>query len=245
MEELVLAEGLNLFVNPVLQSVIPLGNCRSDGILLAEFFDTNRVSGIFFCKCDNFGVVVSPSHAGAIFEGGLRCCIGVELLELDLRLVLGEIGLSSGTGDYDNLIIFTDLVQGGNHVIFMRYDAKCYIHVRKGEINLLCSLISYREVCKDQVNLTGLKVLNTGSCFGRYVVDLNTEVFAELVTEVYVIALVLTILINISERSLIGKYTDVDLTGFLDLIKSSEACIRSCCIGRLVSCSGAVAASGK
>ena len=111
----------------------------------------------------------------------------------------------------------------------MRYNAKRNIHVRKRKINLLCSLRSNREVCKYDIDFTCLKILYSARSFGRYIVDLYSEVFSDPLRKVYIISLILSVLINISERVLIGKYTDVDLSVSLDLIKCPVYLVCICC----------------
>ncbi len=102
MEEVLGAEVLQVLVDPVQQAFVALGNSRSDGVGVAQLLNADNVFGASLVgEGDNLGVVICPNSIGVVFECGLSCSVGVVLLELEVLVVLGEVGLGSGAGDYD------------------------------------------------------------------------------------------------------------------------------------------------
>ena len=83
-------------------------------------------------------------------------CVRIKLLKLDVRLIFFQISLCSSSGNYDYLIICSNLIQTLDYIIFVRYHAECYVHVWKCKIYFFCTLVCYGKVCKDNVYLSGL-----------------------------------------------------------------------------------------
>ena len=99
VEEVFRAEVLQVLVDPVQQAFVALGNSRSDGVGVAQLLNADNVLGAsLVSEGDNLGVVICPNSVGVVFECGLSCSVGVVLLELEVLVVLGEIGLGGGAG---------------------------------------------------------------------------------------------------------------------------------------------------
>ena len=173
MEEVFFAQGLDLVVQPVQQGGVALGDGGGDGVRAAQRGDAHHIAGIFNGEGDDFGVVVSPCHAISVFKGGLGFGVGVVLLQLDLGVVLFQIGFGGGAGDHDDLVVSADLVQGRDHRVLGGNDAQRHVHIRKGEVHFLRPLGGDGEVGKDNVHLAGLQILNAVGSLGGDVVDLH------------------------------------------------------------------------
>ena len=93
MEEVLGAEVLQVLVDPVQQAFVALGNSRSDSVGVAQLLNADNVFGASLVgEGDNLGVVICPNSIGIVFECGLSCSVGVVLLELEVLVVLGEVG---------------------------------------------------------------------------------------------------------------------------------------------------------
>lgn len=124
MEEVFRAEVLQVLVNPVQQAFVALGNSRSDGVGVAQLLNADNVFGASLVgKGDNLGVVIRPNSIGVVFECGLSCGVGVVLLELEVLVVLGKVGLGSGAGDYDYRAV-ANLVEVGNNLVLVGNNAQ-------------------------------------------------------------------------------------------------------------------------
>ena len=235
MEEILIAQRLDLVVQPVQQSGVALGDGGGDGVRAAQRGDAYHIAGIFNGESDDFGVVVSPCHAVAVFEGGLGFGVGVVLLQLDLGVVLFQIGLGGGAGDHDDLIVSANLVQRRDHRVLGGDNAQRHVHIRKGEVHFLRPLGGDGEVGEDDVHLAGLQILNAVGGLSGDVVDLHAQVFADAVAEVHVIALILAVLVHVAEGALVGEYADVDGAAGLDLLQRTERALVCGCVrfGRL------------
>ena len=241
MEEVFFAQGLDLVVQPVQQGGVSLGDGGGDGVRAAQRGDAHHIAGIFNGEGDDFGVVVSPCHAISVFKGGLGFGVGVVLLQLDLGVVLFQIGFGGGAGDHDDLVVSADLVQGRDHRVLGGNDAQRHVHIRKGEVHFLRPLGGDSEVGKDNVHLAGLQILNAVGSLGGDVVDLHAQVFADAVGEVHVIALILAVLVNVAEGALVGEYADVDGAAGLDFLQRAESALACRCVsgfGRLCAAAG-------
>ena len=219
MEELFVREGLDLVIDPVQQGLIPLGDCRGDGILAAEGRDSYRISRILQRIGDDFRVVIGPGSGIPVFQRVLRIRVGVILLKSDLRVVLDQVVLCSGAGNDDHLIICAELRQVSDHSAVGRNDAQRDVHVRQGKIDLFRAFRCDREVCQNDIDLACLKIFHPVRRLCGYIIDLQAEILSDPVSEVNVIALVLTVFIHISEGILVRKDADIDGSAFLDLVK--------------------------
>ena len=247
MEEILACKRLDLVVYPVKQCGITLWNCRSYSILAAQWRNTYNITGIFDSIRYYFGVIISPRYTGTVLERSLCGCICVKLLKLDIGIVLFKIGLCSGTWYNDDLIVCAYLRQIGDHVTFGRYNTQSYIHVRKRKVYFLCSLFCYGKVCKYYIYLTGLKILNSACCLGWYIIDVYSQILSDPLCEIYIVSLILTVLIYISERILVWEYTDVYAACGLDLIKCSVHLVCGFCTWCvcLINYAASVSASAK
>ena len=235
VEEVFLAQGLDLVVQPVQQGGVALGDGGGNGVRAAQRGDADHIAGIFNGEGDDFGVVVGPGHAVAVFEGGLGFGVSVVLLQLDLGVVLFQIGLGGGAGDHDDLIVSADLVQRRDHRVLGRDNAQRHVHIRKGEVHFLCPLRGDGEVGEDNVHLAGLQILNAVGGLSGDVVDLHAQVFADAVAEVHVIALILAVLVHVAEGALVGEHANVDGAAGFDLLQRTEGTLVCGCVrfGRL------------
>ena len=235
VEEILIAQRLDLVVQPVQQGGVALGDGGGDGVRAAQRGDAYHIAGILNGESDNFGVVVSPCHAISVFKGGLGFGVSVVLLQLDLGVVLFQIGLGGGAGDHDDLIVSANLVQRRDHCVLGRDNAQRHVHIRKGKVHFLRPLRGDGEVGEDDVHLAGLQILNAVGGLGGDVVDLHAKIFADAVAEVHVIALILAVLVHVAEGALVGEYADVDGAAGLDLLQRTERALVCGCVrfGRL------------
>ena len=93
MEELLRAQGLDLVVDPVKQRGVALRYCGSNGVLVAQLRNTYFIARILQCECDNLSVVIRPCDAVTVLQSILRGCVGVILLQRDIRIVIDQVGL--------------------------------------------------------------------------------------------------------------------------------------------------------
>ena len=240
MEEVFLAQGLDLVVQPVQQGGVALGDGGGDGVRAAQRGDAHHIAGILNGESDDFGVVVGPGHAVAVFKGGLGFGVGVVLLQLDLGVVLFQIGLGGGAGDHDDLIVSANLVQRRDHRVLGGNDAQRHVHIGKGEVHFLRPLGGDGEVGENDIHLAGLQILNAVGGLGGDVVDLYAQILPDAVGEVYVIALVLAVLVHIAEGALVGEHANVDGAAGLDLLQRAERALVCGCVrfGRLCAAAG-------
>ena len=91
-----LAQALDLVVDPVQQGGVALAHSGGDGILAAQRGDAHRVAGVLLCKSDDLGVVVGPCSAIAVFQRVLGGRIGIILLQGNVGIFLGQVGLGGG-----------------------------------------------------------------------------------------------------------------------------------------------------
>ena len=104
MEEALFAQALDLVVDPVQQGGVALAHSGGNGILAAQRGDADCVAGVLLCKSDDLGVVVGPCYAIAVFQRVLGGCIGIILLQGNVGIFLGQVGLGGGAGlDGDGL----------------------------------------------------------------------------------------------------------------------------------------------
>ena len=240
VEEILIAQRLDLVVQPVQQGGVALGDGGGDGVRAAQRGDAYHIAGIFNGESDDFGVVVGPGHAVAVFEGGLGFGVGVVLLQLDLGVVLFQIGFSGGAGDHDDLIVSANLVQRRDHRVLGGDNAQRHVHIRKGKVHFLRPLRGDGEVGEDDVHLAGLQILNAVGGLSGDVVDLHAKIFADAVAEVHVIAPILAVLVHVAEGALVGEYADVDGAAGLDLLQRAERALVCGCVrfGRLCAAAG-------
>ena len=230
MEEVFRAEVLQVLVDPVQQAFVALGNSRSDGVGVAQLLNADNVFGASLVgEGDNLGVVICPNSIGVVFECGLSCSVGVVLLELEVLVVLGEVGLGSGAGDYDYRAV-ANLVEVGNNLVLVGNNAQGNVHVRIGEVDCLSALGGDGEVCQDNVNLASLQVFNAVGCFGGYQLNIYSKVLAKAVCQLDVVALVVAVFIDVAEGALVTEYADGDLAAVLDLVKDAVICARGIAI---------------
>ena len=232
VEEILIAQRLDLVVQPVQQGGVALGDGGGDGVRAAQRGDAYHIAGIFNGESDNFGVVVGPGHAVAVFEGGLGFGVSVVLLQLDLGVVLFQIGFGGGAGDHDDLIVSANLVQRRDHRVLGGDNAQRHVHIRKGKVHFLRPLRGDGEVGEDDVHLAGLQILNAVGGLSGDVVDLYAQVFPDAVGEVYVIALVLAVLVHVAEGALVGEYANVDGAAEFDLLQRAEGALDGRCVSR-------------
>ena len=93
MEELLVSQRYDLIVDPVEQSVITLCDCGCDGVKIAEGVDADSEARVYLSPCKNFGVVGGESISSAVKQGIVSFCISMIFLKLNIRIILGEIGL--------------------------------------------------------------------------------------------------------------------------------------------------------
>ena len=243
MEEVFLAQGLDLVVDGVQQRLVAFADGRGDGILAAQRGNTDGVAGILLCEGDDLGVIVGPGHA-AVLKGALGGGVGIVLLQRNVGVVLGQIGLGGGAGNDDHLVIGIPVVQRGDDAGIRGDNAQRDVHVGQRKIHFLGTLRRDGEVCQDDVHLACLQVLNAVGGLGGDVVDLDAEVLGQAVAEVDVVALILAVLINVAERVLVGENADVDGTVGLDLVQRAvDNAVSGCGGGRIGA--GAAAAGGQ
>ena len=239
MEEVLFAQSLDLLVQPIQNGGVALAHSGSNGVLTAQRGNADRVTGVLLCKCNDLGVIVGPCHAVAVLQCILGRCIGIVLLQRNVGVLLGQVGLGSGAGNDDHLIVSVPVVQSGDHIAVRRNNAQCNVHVRQSEVHFLCALGGHGEVCQDHIHLAGLQILDTVGSLGRNKVDLYAQILAQTAGKVDIIALILAVLIHVAERVLVGEDTDIDGAGLLDLIQRAvDYAAAGCCAARCCSCGG-------
>ena len=168
MEEVLLAQALDLVVDPVQQGGVALAHSGGNGILAAQRGDADCVAGVLLCKSDDLGVVVGPCYAIAVFQRVLGGCVGIILLQGNVGIFLGQVGLGGGAGNDDHLIVGVPVVQTGDDIAVGRDDTQCNIHVGQCKVHLLGALGRDGEVCQNDIDLAGLQILNAvGSLCGN------------------------------------------------------------------------------
>ena len=229
MEEALLAQALDLVVDPVQQGGVALAHSGGNGILAAQRGDAHRVAGVLLCKSDDLGVVVGPCYAIAVFQRVLGGCIGIILLQGNVGIFLGQVGLGGGAGNDDHLIVGVPVVQTGDDIAVRRDDTQCNVHVGQCKVHLLSALGRDGEVCQNDIDLAGLQVLNAvgGLCGNE--VSLHTQILGQAAGEVDIIALILAVLVHIAERVLVGENADVHGAVRLDLVQRAEHVTASSC----------------
>ena len=80
VEEVFIGQRNDLFIDPVQERLIALGDGRRDGILASERGDADGVAGILEGKSDDFGVVICPGDGISVLQGIF--CIGVGVIFL-------------------------------------------------------------------------------------------------------------------------------------------------------------------
>ena len=227
VEEVLFAKRHDLFIEPVQKTLISLGHCGRDGVRAAQRINSYRISLVLSCKCNDLSVVIGPCYAGSILKRALGCRVGIEFLQLDLRIVLGQIGLRRRSGDDDDLIVLADLRQVRDHSVVVGDDAQRHIHVRQREVDLFRSLRGHRKVSQDDIDLSGLQIFDSAGCLRGNVLNFHAQILSDPVGKIYIISLILTILINISEGTLVREDADIDLAVRLNLLQRSVTCIRT------------------
>ena len=224
MEELLCAEVVELVVDPVEQLRVALGDGRGNGVLVAELVDAHDVlvAAGGLGEGDDLGVVVGPDGVLVVLERGLRGGVGVVLLELQVGVVLGEVGLGGRARDHDDGAV-AHLRKIGDDVVLVRDDTEGDVHVGLGEVDLLGALVGHGEVGEDEVDLVGLEVLDAVGRLGRDELHVDAQVGADLAGELDVIALVLAVLVDEAEGALVGEHADDDLAGLLYVIEGAKA----------------------
>ena len=53
-----------------------------NGVFISKFRDSNCVTFVLKCKCDNLCVVVCPCYTISIFQSVLCCCVNEEIKSL-------------------------------------------------------------------------------------------------------------------------------------------------------------------
>ena len=244
MEEILLAQSLDLVVDGIQQRLIALADGGGNRVLAAQGRDADSVAGVLAGKRDDLGVVVGPGHA-AVLHRALGRGVGVILLQRDVRVVLGQVGLCSSAGDDDHLVIGVPAVQRRDDVGVRGNDAQCNVHVGQRKIDLLGTLRRDREVGQNDIDLAGLQVLDAVGGLGGDVVHLDAQILGQAVGKVDVIALILAVFIDVAERVLIRENADVDRAVRLDLVQRAVNNTVGGCRGRGSARGGAAAAGGQ
>ncbi len=224
MEELLLAQRCDLIVQEVQQSAVSLGHSSGDGVIVAQGLDTYCEARICLGPCDHLRVVGGEGVSSAVQQGIVSICISIILLQLHIRVVLLEEGLCSGSLGHDQGLAL-EFVHRTDHSAVRRNHAQGHLHVRKREVHLLCSLRGNRKVSQYDVHLAGCHILHAGSRIQRCEFYVYAEILADSVGIVNIIALVLALVIHITEGSLVGEHTDLHGTGCLDLVKGAEGAV--------------------
>lgn len=160
VEEILLAQSLDLVVDGIQQRLIALVDGGGNRVLAAQGRDADSVAGVLAGKRDDLGVVVGPGHA-AVLHCALGRGVGVILLQRDVGVVLGQVGLCGSAGDNDHLVIGVPAVQRRDDVGVRGNDAQCNVHVGQRKIDLLGAFRRDREVGQNDIDLAGLQVLDT------------------------------------------------------------------------------------
>ena len=230
MEEVLLAQSLDLLVQPIQNGGVALAHSGSNGVLTAQRGNADRVAGVLLCKCNDLGVIVGPCHAVAVLQCILGRCIGIVLLQRNVGVLLGQVGLGGGAGNDDHLVVSVPVVQSGDNVAVRRNDTQSHVHVRQSKVHFLCALRGHGEVCQDHIRLSGLQVLDAVGGLGGNEVNLYAQILAQTACKVDIIALIFAVLVHIAERVLIGEHADVDAARLLDLIQSAvDHAAAGCC----------------
>ena len=244
MEEILLAQSLDLVVDGIQQRLIALADGGGNRVLTAQGRDADSVAGVLAGKRDDLGVVVGPGHA-AVLHCALGRGVGVILLQRDVRVVLGQVGLCGSAGDDDHLVIGVPAVQRRDDVGVRGNDTQCNVHVGQRKIDLLGTLRRDREVGQNDIDLAGLQVLDAVGGLGGDVVHLDAQILGQSVGKVDVIALILAVFIDVAERVLVRKNADVDRAVRLDFVQRAVNNTVGGCRGRGSARGGAAAAGGQ
>ena len=229
MEEALLAQALDLVVDPVQQGGVALAHSGGNGILAAQRGDAHRVAGVLLCKSDDLGVVVGPCSAIAVFQRVFGGCVGIILLQGNVGIFLGQVGLGGGAGNDDHLIVCVPVVQTGDDIAVGRDDTQCNVHVGQCKVHLLSALGRDGEVCQNDIDLAGLQILNAVGGFRGDEVGFHAQILGQAAGEVDIITLILAVLVHIAKRVLVGENADVHGAVRLDLVQRAEHVTASSC----------------
>ena len=236
VEELLFPELYDLFVEPVQKALISLGHRRRNGVRTAKRIDPHSVPFVFRRKGNDFRVVIGPRYTGSIFESALCSRIGIKLLQLDLRIILGQVSLRRRSGNDDDLIVCSHLREIRDHSVVVGDNAQRHIHVRQREINFFRSLRRHCEVRQNDIDLSCLQILNSAGRLGRDIFKFHSQILRDPVAKIYIISLIFAVLIHIAEGALVGEHADRDLSACLDFLQSSVSrafIFRGFCLLRL------------
>lgn len=96
MEEVFIAKLVDFVVDPVQQFLIALLHCGSDGVLIAQFGDTDLEALVGLGPCEHLGVVGGEGVATAVEQRVVGIGVLVVLLQLDVGVVFLEEGFGGG-----------------------------------------------------------------------------------------------------------------------------------------------------
>ena len=85
MEEVFIAKLVDFVVDPVKQFLIALLHCGSDGVLIAQFGDTDLEALVGLGPCEHLGVVGGEGVATAVEQRVVGIGVLVVLLQLDKK----------------------------------------------------------------------------------------------------------------------------------------------------------------
>ena len=224
MEELLLTQRLDLLIQPIQQGGVALGHSGGYGVIAAQCGNAHHIAGVLHGIGQHLGVIVGPCHAVAVLQCILGRCIGIVLLQLDVGIILGQVGLGGRTGNNDHLIVLIPVLQRGDVPPFRRNNAQCYIHVGQREVHFLGPSRGYGKVGKNHIYLAGLEVFNAVGRLGGDEIHLNTQILRQPPGKVHIVALILAVFIHIAKGVLIGEYPDIDGPRRLDLLQCAIPC---------------------
>ena len=222
MEELLLAEGFKLFVQPIAKGGVALLDGSRDGVHGAELRNA----------CDELVLVLTlPGEGqglGVVGDPHVPAAVGERVVDVGVLVVLGglpigvlrlNVGVRSGSFDHQDLLA-GELALGRDRGVFARDGAERNLHVGLCEIDLFRALGRDREIGQDDVDLAGGQVLDPRICHDGHKLELDAQILRDSLGVFDVVADVRPIRIGVPEWRLVAENADANGSRGLDLLGS-------------------------
>ena len=220
MEELLLAEGLKLFVQPIAKGRVALLDGARDGVHRAELRDARDELVLVLAlpgEGQGLGVVGDPHVPAAVGERVVDVGVLVVLGGLPIGVLRLNVGVRSGSLDHQDLLA-AELALGRDRGVFAGDGAERDLHVGLCEIDLLRALRRDREIGQDDVDLAGGQVLDSRIRHDGNKLELDAQILRDPLGVFDVVADVRAIRIGVPEGRLVAENADADRACRLDLL---------------------------
>ena len=133
-------------------------------------------------------------------------------------MVLGEVRFSRrALADDQRLAV--QLRNVGDQRAVGRNHSQRNFHIRQREINHFGALRRDGKVRKDNIHLRGGQIFDAVRRVHGDELELRAQIFRQPAGEIYVVALIIAVFIDIAEGLLVGEHADDQLAAFFDFIQ--------------------------